>query len=161
MKTWLNVPIAHAHCDIPCGIYDPMSAQLAALSVARFLDQIAETATGGLADAAAQVRLARLTAEKEAHAAQVKSEIVVIWGDYFKPEHFEQHPMIHDLTHRTLRQASACKQELSPDNGRKLVELVNAFAEIFWQTKDIETQRVTVPYEPKLDIVQPILSSAS
>ncbi len=146
--------VAEAHCDIPCGIYDPTTAQLAALSVARFLDQIAELTP--LDSMAKQAKLARLVAQKEEHAAAVKAEVVVIWGDYFKAPHFEAHPELHDLTHEILRTASATKQELNVDHGRELVALVNRFAEIFWQTKGVAVRHVRVDYEPKLTIAQAV-----
>ena len=153
MKRWFRLVEAQAHCDVPCGIYDPVKAQQAALSVVRFLDLLAEM--GDADDSlAARAKLARLTAEKEAHAAEVKAEVVVIWGDYFKAPQIEAHPQIHALTHDILRQASACKQGVDPVDGRKLVELVNDFAEVFWSTRGVETERVEVPYEPKLAIVQ-------
>lgn len=146
---------AHAHCDVPCGIYDPASAQYAALSVARFLDQIDELEAP--LDIAGQSRLARLTREKETHAEDVKHEVRIIWGDYFKAQHFEAHPELHTLTHDIMRKASACKQEVAVGNGRELVELINQFAEVFWQSKGVETKRVTVPYKPGLDVVQAAL----
>ena len=145
---------AQAHCDVPCGIYDPATAQIAAHSVARFLDQIAELPEAPL-DLESQARLVRLVAEKESHAAEVKAAIVVIWGDYFKAPHFDAHPELHELTHRILMTASACKQETQVANGRLLVDLVNDFAEIFWATKQTPTERVTAKYKPNLDIVRP------
>ncbi|MEM7080069.1 MAG: superoxide dismutase, Ni [Pseudomonadota bacterium] len=147
--------LAHAHCDVPCGIYDPVEAQTQALSVTRFLDLLAEYegAELGLADHA---RIARLVANKETHAAAVKDAVVVIWGDYFKPNHFADHPELHTLTHDIMQTASKCKQGLDPADGRKLVELINQFAEVFWRSKGVATETVTVPYEPKLDVVRPV-----
>ena len=152
-------PIALAHCDVPCGIYDPAKAQSAALSVVRFLDLLAEYEGAELA-LQDHVRIARLVQNKEEHAGEVKSEVIIIWGDYLKPEHFAAHPTLHDLTHRVLKCASACRQGTDPAQGRELVTLVNEFAAIFWQIKGVETQVVRVPYEPKLDIVSPIFPSA-
>ena len=152
MKSLFSLPVAHAHCDIPCGIYDPISAQMAAMSVARFLDQLA--ALGSPKEPADLATLARLTAEKETHAESVKHEIVVIWGDYFKPAHFNDHPDLHDLAHQILRTASACKQQLDPNNGPVLVDLVNRFATVFWKTKGVATETVTAPYEPHLPVVR-------
>ena len=81
-------PAVSAHCDIPCKIYDPFSAQLAALSVIRFVDLLNE-----LAEKENCVRREsaneRLVAEKETHAEKVKQEVRVIWGDYFKAPQFE------------------------------------------------------------------------
>ncbi|MEM7098590.1 MAG: superoxide dismutase, Ni [Pseudomonadota bacterium] len=151
--------LAHAHCDVPCGIYDPIAAQNAALSVVRFMNLIAEYdgATLSLAD---QAKLSRLVSNKETHAADVKSEVVIIWGDYFKAPQFEAHPNLHELTHEILMTASKCKQGIDPADGRRLVELVNEFAATFWETKGVSTQTVVVPYEPKLPLVQPIFEQA-
>ena len=157
----LNPRIAHAHCDVPCGIYDPATAQLAAHSVARFLDQVAELEEGvSQASVSALAKLSRLIEHKESHAAKVKSEITIIWGDYFKAPHLEQFPEIHDLTHEIMQKASACKQETIASNGVELVALVNRYAEIFWATKNVETQTVTAPYLPNLPLVRPVLESA-
>ncbi|MEM1187182.1 MAG: superoxide dismutase, Ni [Pseudomonadota bacterium] len=160
MKAWFAIPVAKAHCDVPCGIYDPSTAQLAAMSVARFLDQIEELVSSAADGAADQAKLARLTAEKEKHAQEVKAAVVVIWGDYFKPPHTEKHPELHELTHQIMRKASACKQELNIANGRELVELVNRFAEIFFATKEIPVKRVIAPYEPRLELITPDLNAA-
>ncbi len=153
---FLQTGNALAHCDVPCGIYDPSTAQIAALSTARFLDLIDEL---GMPDSAASLaRLSRLTQEKEKHAAEVKAEVVVIWGDYFKEAQIEQVPDVHNLVHSILRKASACKQEIVQSNGPELVDLVNQFAAAFWQTKGVATRTVTAPYAPALPVVVPDLS---
>lgn len=158
LRALLPKPV-RAHCDIPCGIYDPGEAQIAAHSVARFLQQIAGLEAAGNGSPETQATLTRMVAEKEKHAKAVKDAVVVIWGDYFKPNHIEAHPGIHDLTHRILRCASACKQSLAVANGEELVGLVNEFAGIFYQTKSIDTITVTAPFEPKLEWLQPKLGS--
>ena len=145
---------AKGHCDIPCKIYDPALAQVAALSVVRILDIISELDTSSLAN---QAELARLTAEKENQARIVKDEVRITWGDYFKAPQIEAHPEIHSLVHSIMMAGSKCKQNIDRANGEELLELVNKFAEIFWETKDVKTQRVTAPYPPALEVVQPIL----
>ena len=155
----LNVPVAHAHCDIPCKIYDPMVAQVSALSVARLVDLILEQ------DAAnrsleAENQFARLVTEKEAQAKIVKHEIAVIWGDYFKKPQLEAFPEVHALVHSIMMTSSKCKQNVNREDANELVELVNRFADIFWSTKDVQTRRVVAPYPPALAIVQPILKDA-
>lgn len=159
MKTldkFFPVETAAAHCDIPCKIYDPATAQIAALSVVRFLDLINEISADG-ASLADQAKLSRLVYEKEIHAAKVKDEIVVIWGDYFKQPQFDQFPEVHKLVHSILMAGSACKQHIERANGEKLVELVNEFAEAFWATKGTATYRATCPYPPSLEVVYPKL----
>ena len=157
MNNILSYKIVQAHCDVPCGIYDPSTAQIAALSVARFLNLIADIDDLNTIENLA--RLNRLVQEKETHAGIVKSEIVIIWGDYFKEAQIEICPDIHNLTHSILREASKCKQEIAQENGLELVRLVNEFTKAFWLTKGIETESHTSPYEPSLPLVRPILSN--
>jgi len=151
---------AFAHCDVPCGIYDPISAQLSALSVIRFLDLIIELGEPIGGSIAEQSRLMRLVLQKESHAGDVKTQVNILWGDYFKSSHFDMHPDLHSLTHRIMQSASSCKQTNSAEEGRGLLELVNQLAELFWSTKEVKTRRVIAPYQPALPIVQPVLSEA-
>ena len=161
MINWLPEPrTAYAHCDVPCGIYDPSSAQLAAHSVARFLNQIKEVEEGIAQSSMAELhKFSRLVEQKELHASQVKSDITVIWGDYFKAPHIEQFPEIHSLAHQIMLKASACKQDTAISNGEELVDLVNRFAEIFWATKNTKTETVVAPYAPNLPLVRPVLDA--
>lgn len=147
-----------AHCDIPCKIYDPATAQIATLSVIRLLDLIAEI--GNSTSAADLAQLSRLTDQKETHAASVKHDITTIWGDYFKAPQIEAYPEVHELVHTIMQQASKCKQGIARENGENLLNSVNRFAEIFWATKGVETQSVVAPYPPALAVTQPILKGA-
>lgn len=147
--------IALAHCDIPCGIYDPSTAQIAAISTARLLLLIDELGTPDSPGDFA--KLSRLTQEKEKHAGIVKDEVVVIWGDYFKEKQIEMFPDIHDLVHSIMVKASACKQELLPSNGSELMALVNKFGEAYWASKGVNTKTVNAPYPPNLPMVVPVL----
>ncbi|ETX11262.1 nickel-containing superoxide dismutase [Marinomonas ushuaiensis DSM 15871] len=148
---------AQAHCDIPCKIYDPSTAQLAALSCIRLLDLIKEVEDKGDLDVAGFAQISRLVIEKEAACTEVKEAVRIIWGDYFKATQFEQVPTIHDLTHAIMLQASMCKQSIDHVEGEKLVELVNQFADAFWLTKGVPTYRATCPYPPMLTVVYPDL----
>ena len=148
---------AQAHCDIPCGVYDPAPALIAAVSVARLMDIMHEGAADRRDSVALNNFLSRCTLRKEEEAEKVKREICVIWGDYFKGPLLEKHPNIHALTHSIMQKASACKQDVHRDDALALVELVNQFAEIFWETKDKTTKRVPAPYPPALPIVYPDL----
>lgn len=145
-----------AHCDVPCGIYDPITAQLATLSVIRFLDLIGEM-DGKTGDLEGQARLSRLVAEKESHAEKVKHEIRVIYGDYMKQPQFDSHPQAKEVFHKIMLAGSECKQHVGRANGEKLLELVNEFAGIFWETKGVETYTAKCPYAPAMDIVYPKL----
>ncbi len=150
----------YAHCDIPCGIYDPHEAQIAALTVIRMDQLIAELAVPA-ADAKPEERsaygskLARYTAVKEQHAERVKSEVRVIWGDFFTPEHATKFPTVHDLVWRIMKQASKARQGTNLADAQELLRLVQEFAEIFWQAKGAKTRRVPSQQKPGGELVVP------
>ncbi len=148
---------AQAHCDIPCKIYDPSTALLAALSCVRLMDLIKEIEDKETLTVADYAQIARLVGEKESASTEVKEAVRIIWGDYFKAPQFEQVPNAHDLTHSIMLQASKCKQGINREEGEKLVSLVNEFAEAFWLTKGVTTFRAPCPYPPMLDTVYPDL----
>ncbi|MEP1551907.1 MAG: superoxide dismutase, Ni [Paraglaciecola sp.] len=154
----LNFEQASAHCDIPCKIYDPSGAQVAALSVIRFIDLINELHNKDNLSLADHAQLARLVREKEIHAKKVKDEIVVIWGDYFKQPQFEAFPDASELVHNILLTGSLCKQHISRDKAVVLLNLVNDFAEMFWATKGIDIYIATCPYPPSESVVYPKLA---
>ena len=153
----LSFDAADAHCDIPCKIYDPQIAQIAALSVIRFIDLIQEIGQKDELTLADQAQLSRLVREKEIHAAKVKEEVRVIWGDYFKQPQFDQFPDTHALVHSIMLAASACKQHVTREQGEKLLTLVNEFAASFWATKGVETFTAECPYPPSEQVVYPKL----
>jgi nickel superoxide dismutase len=137
----------YAHCDIPCGIYDPYEAQISALTVLRMDQLIGELAAPAM-DAKPEERatytakLARYTTVKESHAERVKSEVRVIWGDYFTPDHAKQYPQVHDVSWKLMKQASKTRQGSTLADAQELVKQVQEFAELFWQTKGVKTHRV-------------------
>ena len=153
----VGIDTASAHCDIPCKVYDPITAQIATLSTVRFMDLINELASTEALSLADQAKLSRLVAEKEMHAEQVKHEIRIIWGDYFKQPQIDQFPNIHTLVHDIMLAGSACKQGLEREKGEKLLALVNEFAAAYWSTKKVETYTATSPYLPAEMIVYPKL----
>ena len=148
-----------AHCDIPCKVYDPSIAQYAALSVVRLIDIIEEVDEKNPQKTVIS-QISRLTSSKEEQAQMVKDEIAVIWGDYFKEPQIKEHPQVHELVHSIMMAGSKCKQELSRKNGEDLLNKVNEFAKIFWETKNVATQVKKAPYLPGLDIVCPVLEDA-
>tara|TARA_B100001996_G_scaffold344158_1_gene299746 strand:+ start:119 stop:589 length:471 start_codon:yes stop_codon:yes gene_type:complete len=155
----LDIQSVSAHCDIPCKIYDPAVAQVAALSIARLLDLIQEVNLNG-DSLAANAQLSRLVAEKEAEARIVKEEVMIIWGDYFKEPQLEKFPETHELVHSLMQIASKCKQSVDPENGNELIKQLNRFTEIFWATKGVATHLVVAPYPPALQIIKPVLENA-
>lgn len=149
---------AAAHCDVPCGIYDPIVAQIDALTVVRMMDLLADLDkanpehTGAFRNA-----MVRYTLVKEEHAEKCKKEIRVIWGDYIKPQHIEKYPQIHSVVHKIMQLGSKSRQTTDRQAALDLVEAVNEFAQIFWETKGIATRRAKAPYNPALELVYPVL----
>jgi nickel superoxide dismutase len=124
--------VVRAHCDIPCGIYDPAEALLAAKTVARMVELI-----NGIEgnDTAARNKFSRCVAVKEQHAEKVKREVQVIWSDYFKPEHLEKVPDLHSKVWNLLKLAGKNKQSVDADAAAQLVAAVQEFSDDFWSTK--------------------------
>ena len=127
---------AQAHCDIPCGIYDPVTAKIAAQTVQKMVMRI--EAVGEPSSADDNNKLGRYIATKEEHAELVKHDVDVLWHDYFKPEHLEKYPDLHTTVWETTKLASANKQGVDLDAAKKLVASVDKIAEIFWATKGVE-----------------------
>ena len=149
---------AKAHCDVPCGIYDPITAQIAALTVVRMMDLMADLESkGGEKNAAYSNTLSRYIAVKEEHAEKAKAEVRVIWGDYIKAQHIEKYPNVHDLVHKIMQLGSKSRQTTDRETAVQLVDAINEFAEIFWATKGIATKRAKAPYAPALELVYPAL----
>jgi nickel superoxide dismutase len=151
----------YAHCDIPCGIYDPHEAQISALTVLR-MDQLIGELAQPAADAKPEDRaayvskLARYTAVKESHSERVKSEVRIIWADYFTPDHAKQFPQIHELTWKVLKQASKTRQGTMLADAQELLKQVQEFAELFWQTKGAKTKRQPSMQKSGGDLIIPI-----
>ena len=149
---------ARAHCDIPCGIYDPIGAQIAALTVVRMIDLMNDLSSShNEEDEEFKNSMTRYIMVKEEHAEKVKHEIRVIYGDYIKQQHIDQHPELPGLVHKIYQLGSKSRQTANRDNAVQLVEAVNQFAEIFWATKGIAIKRATAPYKPSLEMVYPNL----
>jgi nickel superoxide dismutase len=135
---------AHAHCDVPCGIYDPHLAQVAALTVIR-MNQLIEALEAPAMEKAARDKymhqLARYTATKEHHAELVKHEVRIIRGDFFKPDNSPEG--LGELVDGIMKTASAARQSIDLDAANKLLDLVNQFAEAFWTAKKVATKKVS------------------
>jgi len=146
---------AQAHCDIPCGIYDPSTAQIAALTVVRMMDLMADLAGGEeKSNVTFHNSMERYVTVKEEHAEKAKNEIRVIWGDYFKKD---KHPNVDELVHKIMQLGSKVRQTADREAGLEFVAAINEFAEIFWGTKDVKTKKAKAPYAPALEMVYPDL----
>ena len=116
----------YAHCDLPCGVYDPAQAKIEAQSVKAIMEKYA-----GLDDH----NKTRAIVIKEERAELVKHHLMVLWADYFKPEHLEKYPDLHTRFWQAIKLASDCKHHIEAEYGQKLVEAIDEIAEIFWETK--------------------------
>ena len=132
---------AAAHCDIPCGIYDPHGAQIAALTVVRMHQLIDDLEKKGVSGPAHDNSMSRYIAAKEDHSELVKKEVRIIWGDYFKPEHVEKFPKLHETVWNVMKLASKTRQEVNMQAAQDLVAEVQKFAEAFWASKGASSKR--------------------
>ena len=142
----LPAETGHAHCDIPCGIYDPHAAQIAALSTIRMnqLIEAMDTPSGSMSEEERVTSLAalgRYVAEKDRSAELCKQELRILWGDYFKPNHVEQYPDLHEKFANAMRAASSVRQSISLKASEDLLSAVQDIAEIFWKTKGAGVSR--------------------
>jgi nickel superoxide dismutase len=153
-----GVEEAKAHCDVPCGIYDPIVAQISALTVVRMMDLMAALDAGNeKSKVEYHNSMSRYITVKEEHAEQAKHEIRVIWGDYIKAVHVEAHPKLPALVHKIMQLGSKVRQTADRETGVAFVNAINKFAEMFWATKGVTTKVAKAPYAPALDMVYPDL----
>ncbi len=119
--------IVQAHCDLPCGVYDPAQARIEAESV-----KACQEKYQGSDDAEFR---SRAVAIKEERANMVKEHLWVLWTDYFKPEHLDKHPTLHELFWSATKEAGAAKKSNDPAQGQQLLDAIDEIAKVFWDTK--------------------------
>ena len=118
-----------AHCDLPCGVYDPAQAKIEAQSVKASMEKYAASSDPDFKS--------RAVAIKEERSELVKHHLWVLWTDYFKPNHFEAYPQLHTLFNEATKLAGAGGSKGSNDVAvaDKLIAKIDELAEIFWATK--------------------------
>jgi nickel superoxide dismutase len=116
-----------AHCDLPCGVYDPAQARIEAESVKAIQEKYQANEDPDFRTRAVVI--------KEQRAELAKHHVSVLWSDYFKPPHFEKYPQLHQLVNDTLKALSAAKASNDPASGQKALELIAEIDKIFWETK--------------------------
>lgn len=133
------IPTAEAHCDGPCGIYDPAAARITAEAVRSMTKKILDLKAPDPSDGEATVRyhntLARYIAIKEEQAELTKRELLILWTDYFKPPHLQDHPDLHETFWKAAKLCSACKVEVSAQHADELLAAIEEIHGIFWKTK--------------------------
>ena len=134
--------VAEAHCDGPCGVYDPASARIAAeavLSMTKKMLALEPPAAGDAKAMAAYLNtMSRYASIKEEQAHLAKSELLVLWTDFFKPPHLEKHPNLHDTFWKAAKLCSACKVEVNIEHAEGLMNACKEIHEIFWAIKGRE-----------------------
>lgn len=132
-------PSASAHCDGPCGIYDPASARIAAEAVRSMTKKLLALAPPAAGDAAAMVAyqntVSRFVAIKEEEAEKTKRDLLVLWTDYFKPPHLAAFPDLHETFWKAAKLCSTCKVEVSAEHADELMSAVEAIHNMFWKSK--------------------------
>ncbi len=120
-----------AHCDLPCGVYDPAQARIEAESVKGCI-----TKFHGSDDEQFKQRAVLI---KEQRAELVKHHLSVLWSDYFKAPHFEKYPQLHQLFNDSIKLAGAggVKDSTDPAVADQLLGKIDEIAEIFWETKKV------------------------
>ena len=129
---------ASAHCDIPCGIYEPTPAKIAAVTVRRMAEQIKsieQPKDGAEALSHYHNDVGRRVAVKEEHAQLCKKELLILWTDFFKPEHLEKFPNLHDTFWNAAKLCSKNKQDVDAELAQQLVDAVDEIAKIFYTAK--------------------------
>ena len=123
-----------AHCDLPCGVYDPEQARIEAESCYKIIEKYA-------ANEDATFR-ARAIGIKEKQADLVKHHLDVLWHDYFKPEHLDAFPDLHDTFWKTTKQASKVKQTMDAGAARELLSMIDRIDQMWIGTGGAEKTRV-------------------
>ena len=121
--------VVHAHCDLPCGVYDPAQARIEAESVKATMEKF-----NASKDETFRVRA---TIIKEERADLVKHHLWVLWTDYFKPPHFEKYPQLHQLFNEATKLAGAAgtKGTVEVAKADELLGKIEEISKIFWETK--------------------------
>ena len=136
LVSMLPVEEVSAHCDGPCGVYDPASARIAAEAVLSMTKKILALPNDG--SVATANTMSRYVAIKEEQAHLAKSELLVLWTDYFKPVHLEATPDLHTKFWNAAKLCSACKVEVSLDHANELMAAIEDIHNVFWASKGRE-----------------------
>ncbi len=126
--------LVHAHCDIPCGIYDPEQARIEAESCLRIMEKYQ-----GNDDPVFRQRCLHV---KEERAELVKQHLDILWHDYFKPEHLEKFPDLHDTFWDATKQASKVKYSVDTAVAEELLTMIDTIDEMWKSTGGPENTRV-------------------
>lgn len=138
---------ASAHCDGPCGVYDPASARIAAEAAVSMTKKILALEPPAAGDSQAWASylntMSRYVQIKEEQAHLAKTDLLVLWTDYFKPVHLEQYPDLHTTFWNATKLCSSVKVEVNLDHANELMAAIEEIHKIFWATKNREVEYYT------------------
>ncbi|MGA2521164.1 MAG: superoxide dismutase, Ni [Acidimicrobiales bacterium] len=117
----------HAHCDLPCGVYDPAQARIEAESIKGIIDKFNASDDADFKERALFI--------KEERAELVKHHLWVLWTDYFKPEHLAKFPQLHDVFWKATKTAGDAKKSTDAKVAQALLDQIGEIDKIFWETK--------------------------
>lgn len=147
LRTRFPAPAAHAHCDGPCGVYDPADARIKAEAVLSMTKKILALEVPAASDKAATLAynntLSRYIAIKEEQAQKTKDELLILWTDFFKPAHLETFADLHDTFWNAAKLCSACKVEVNLEKAEALMESCKKVHDMFWAAKGREVAYYT------------------
>lgn len=129
----------YAHCDVPCGVYEIDSMKWAVETCMKLVTKLLALELPDLKNKEAfleyQNTVARSVATKEEYAHICKEQVLILWTDYFKPEHLAANPDLHDKIWKATKQCSIVKRTVSLDEVNKLKTMVDEIAQIFLASK--------------------------
>lgn len=136
-RLFANAPLAHAHCDLYCGVYDPAQAKIEALSCLKTVNKYNESDDDHFRQ--------RCIIVKEQRAEEVKHHLMVLWADFFAPAHFEEFPNLHQQFWDAIHQAGEVKKSTDAAEAQKLLDMIDGIADVFWQTEKAKGMGVYPP----------------
>ncbi|MGH2578891.1 MAG: superoxide dismutase, Ni, partial [Actinomycetota bacterium] len=116
--------VVQAHCDLPCGVYDPAQARIEAESVQKIQEKYQDAESQKKPSESADDFRSRCLSIKEERADLVKHHLWVLWTDYFKPEHLETYPQLHELFWKATKAAGDAKKSQDPKQGQELLDQI-------------------------------------
>jgi nickel superoxide dismutase len=125
----------YAHCDVPCGIYETDTMTHAATTCKRMVEKYQEIGEVDDESPESMNSAIRCVMTKEEHAQKCKDELYLLWSDYFKPEHLDKFPDLHDKFWMATKQCGKVKQTMNLEECEKLIALVQEISDVFADSK--------------------------
>ena len=136
-RLFADATVAHAHCDLYCGVYDPAQAKIEDLSCLKTIQR--------QDDSDDEHFRTRCILVKEQRAEEVKHHLMVLWADFFAPDHYVQFPNLHQMFWDAIHGAGEVKKSTDAAVAEKLVAQIDAIADVFWQTEKAKGMGVYPP----------------